>query len=150
MRKKRIYLNPEKTKYCIVHLFKYRKEMQDFYFKEDRAKREDKHYNTLGVHLAYTVYTPVKGKKNKWKPGPITGSVLLNLQNCGAGIVTHELMHAVLWAYRHEEKEHDNQYPIIIHDMEEEEEILHRHTLAVMAFYRWYWKIKDKVRSVQK
>lgn len=154
MRKKRIYLNEEKTKYCIVKLYKTLNEMQTAYAKQ--CPYDKNHNQVLGVHNAFELFAPINkkekidknlliGKSTKnFRLLPQSGIVFLSLKNCGAGIVTHELMHAVLWAYKH--KINKQQYPIIIKNMKEEELILRYHTLAVMEFYKWYWKIKSKVK----
>lgn len=68
-----------------------------------------------------------------------TGTILLSLEYCGAGIVTHEIMHGILWARKNGFKK--QQYPIVIKTMEEEENILQDFTYAVQFFYNWYWKI---------
>lgn len=156
MKKKVIYLNTENTKYCVVELYKTLKEMQLAY--KERCPHDKSHFKVLGVHQAYEKFKapknipmPKEGDSRKYyevniskvKIAPETGTVFLNLKHCGAGVVSHELMHAVLWAYKH--KKMKKQYPIIIKNLKEEELILRYHTLAVQEFYRWYWKIKDKI-----
>lgn len=88
----------------------------------------------LGVHCPYEKY---RGRKLS----PETGTVFLAVEYCGAGIVSHELLHAVLWAHKH--KRNKRQYPIVIENMRQEENILHNHTYAVEQFYRWYWKVVE-------
>src|SRR5688500_6865677 len=45
-------------------------------------------------------------------------TIFLAFHECGAGVATHEIMHAILWAWKfHKEKQ---QYPIVINSMEEE------------------------------
>lgn len=138
MRTKRIYLNTKKTKYCIVRLFKRNNEMQLSY---DKHKSNNGKGKVLGAHCGYEKYTT---SQPRWGVLPETGTVFLSLENCGAGVVTHELMHAVLWAWKH--KRLKNQYPIVIKNMNQEEEVLHNQTYAVHQFYNWYWKIKSKVK----
>lgn len=136
MKSKRIYLNEKKTKYCIVKLFKKRKEMHEYYSKE----KPDEKFNEflLGVHLAYERWDKKTGKIKSE-----TGTVLLSLEDCAGSIVSHEFMHAILWAYKH--KKYKKQYPITIKDMKEEEKLLHRMSLAVHNFYSWYWDVKKLV-----
>jgi hypothetical protein len=106
--------------------------MQDYYKKHcaDRGLKDKGHYNVSGVSLHYE--NRVNGKCQ-----PETGTVLLCLDHCGAGVVSHEFLHAVLWAYKH--RKNKKQYPIIIKNMREEEDILQNHTFAVTQFYNWYW-----------
>lgn len=130
---KRIYLNTQKTKYCIVKLFGKKKDMQDYYFSF--SPQDADHYLCQGVSIHYEKINAVNNKLS-----PETGMVLLHFGSCGAGIVTHELMHAVLYAYKH--KKYKKQYPIVIKNMAEEERILRNHTFAVREFYKWYWKVE--------
>lgn len=139
MKKKKIFLNTDKTKYCWVKLFKTKKEMQAAYKKF--KPQDGNHDEVLGVHCGYEKWIVKKGKKTICHPE--TGIVFLSKENCGAGVVTHELMHAILWARGH--KMHKRQHPIVIKSMEEEEAMLHNHTYAVMQFYDWYWKIEKKI-----
>jgi hypothetical protein len=58
----------------------------------------------------------------------------------GVGVMTHELIHAAFWAYKFN---HDKeQYPLVINNIDEEEEIAYSHTLATRQLYTWYWKIE--------
>lgn len=109
------------------------------------------HDKVLGVHVAYMHFVPPKGQVPKkplsikkcrelFKLSPHTGIVLLSLENCGAGVVSHELMHAVFFAHN---IQNNNQYPIKVKNMGEEENILRCHTLAVETFYDWYWRITE-------
>lgn len=70
-------------------------------------------------------------------------TVFLSCQNAGAGIVSHELLHAVLYAYKY--KKNKKQYPIIIRSMNEEDKILRNHTFAIIQFYKWFWKVTKEV-----
>jgi hypothetical protein len=139
--KKIIYLNKEHTKFCRVILFKDKKEMQRTY-KRLRPK-DTYHFKTLGVHWPYTLLEIDKNKNTRLSKE--TGTVLLSYKNCGAGIVTHELMHAVLWSWRHHKNK--EQYPITIKNMKEEEDILQCHTYAVKQFYNWFFKIENKLKN---
>lgn len=119
--------------------------MNDYYV---RARPKDcGHYKVLGVHLCNSWYHVYKSGKSKHYPH--TGNVLLYFDGCGAGIVTHELMHATLYAWNCKDLSKP-QFPIIIKSLKDEEEILHNHTHAVMQFYRWYWRIADKVKKAMK
>lgn len=94
-------------------------------------------YNTLGAHLAYYKYNQTK---TGWRMARETGTVLLSLAHTGAGVVTHELLHAVLWSWKL--KKGHPQYPIIIVGMQDEEELLLNHTRAVKQFYNWFYKME--------
>lgn len=106
--------------------------MRAYYSLYCNLRSMDYDSNILGVSLHYEIYCGRKVKND-------TGKVLLSLQDCGAGLVSHELLHAVLWAYKH--KRSKKQYPIVIKNMNEEEKILQNHTYAVKQFYNWYWKV---------
>ncbi|HEV7514511.1 MAG TPA: hypothetical protein VGO27_22650 [Candidatus Acidoferrum sp.] len=120
--------------------------MRDEYKKQSP---KDEHHNLVqGVHLARTLiqlpkkYHKVEKLTQKiWDSGklqPQTGIILLSKTHCGAGVATHEIMHAVLWGRAR--RKNKPQYPIKIGSMNEEEDILRDFTLAVMQFYRWYWR----------
>lgn len=130
--KKKIFVNENNYVWCRVYADK--KEMQRYY--EKVGGNDSDHYKCSGVALNYERWCFSGNKKTQVSME--TGTVLLHLKSLGAGIVSHEFMHAVLWAHKH--KKGKNQYPIIIKDMKEEEEILHNHTYAVRNFYSWYWK----------
>jgi hypothetical protein len=135
----RIYLDEEKTKWCKVLVFKERYDMQKYYLRHDKKKFDKDHFHTEGVHMAGVLYR-VEEDGSTFLHGE-TGVVLLHFDQCGAGIISHEFGHAVLWAYNFSiEKE---QYPLVINSMEEEEIILHDLYRAVSSFYQWYWKAVD-------
>jgi hypothetical protein len=134
-KKKKIWLNGKKTKYCFVKLFKCKKDMQAEYRKE--SPHDDLHDKTLGVSL-HRVYVDAKSLKMT----PCTGIVLLSVENCGAGVACHEIMHAVLWAHKHSKNK--KQHPIFIKSMDEEEEILHNFSYAIRQFYNWFYKVTAK------
>ena len=133
VRWKKIFLNERHTKYCIVKLYNTKLLMQQAY-KEFKSK-DDNHYKVLGVHCPYEKFNGNKLSKE-------TGTVFLNLDHCGAGIVCHELAHAVLWAHKH--KRNKKQYPIVLKNMKDEEVVLHNLTGAIAQFYAWYWTIESK------
>jgi hypothetical protein len=139
-RQKKIWTDKKKGKYCIVKLFKTKIDMQNAY--KDRCPSDTQHYRCLGAHNAYEkVKVESDGEMTTMNE---TGTVFLNLEFCGAGIVSHELMHAVLWAHGH--KKNKKQYPIVIKNMKQEEAILQNHTIAVIDFYKWYWKIEKQFK----
>ncbi len=121
-RSKRIILNKEK--YCIVRVYYDKKEMRKDAMKVNEYVSPD----IEGVHFPY--------KRSALKNKNETGMLLLHKNKCGAGVVCHEFMHAILWAFNNKEK----QYPILIDSMDEEEEILLGLTKAVKQFYNWYFK----------
>jgi len=131
MKSKKIWLGREKKKYVVVKVADTREEMQAFYEKWTGSEQE----SVEGVHLAFTRFEKHKDGRCM---SPQTGIVLLHRGRLGAGVVTHELMHAVLWAKQHKWKRED--YPRVIRSMDEEERLLHQHTYAVQQFYDWYWK----------
>jgi hypothetical protein len=135
-RRKRIYLNEGRTKYCIVRVYKRKRDMQEAY--KVFSPQETDPFSVAGVHCGYDLLKV--GEDGKSVLGPETGTVFMNYGQCGAGIVAHELGHAVLWAHKHNKKK--EQYPIIIRNMDEEEEILYHQTLAVQQFYNWLYSIE--------
>lgn len=135
---KRIWLNFPHKKYCQVILYEKKFEMQKDYARY--SPQDGNHYKTLGVHHGFDKLIIEPGKKAKLSPQ--TGIVRLCLEHCGAGVVSHEFMHAVLWANGH--KRYKKQYPIVIKNMKEEEKILHNLTYAVRQFYEWYWKVTNR------
>lgn len=139
MRSKRLYFDRKKKHYTVVKLFKTVKEMQVYYKKI--SPDDGNHFDTLGVCINRTLFK-VKGKK--WIIQPKIGEVLLNLPHCGAGIATHELMHAAFFAYKMSAKK--KQYPIVLKSMEEEEDLLYSFTYIVKQFYTWYWDIKKHIK----
>ncbi len=143
-KKKKIWLNGKKTKYCDVMLFRSQKKMQDYYRS---VCPKDKHHSTVrGVSTCWEMYG-ADADGSFIKPlilSPKTGEVLLCMKYSGAGIVCHELMHAVIWARKH--KIMKKQYPVVIRSMNEEEELLHDLTRALQQFYSWYWKVEKDLK----
>lgn len=135
MKTKKIYLNGKKSKYCLVRLFDKKKDMQKAY--KESCPTDKNHDKTLGAHHAYEAIIVEKGKRDRLSPE--TGTLFCSLENCGAGVISHELMHAIFWARGH--KFMKKQYPIIVQNMKEEEELLHNFTYAIIQFYNWYWRI---------
>lgn len=140
MKQRKIFLNKKNNRYCVVKLYKTKKEMQDAYKKA--SPKDANHFKVSGVHMAY-VKLYIK-KKGKTILSHETGTILLNLENCGAGVVGHEIMHSILWAHKH--KRNKEQYPIVINNMKEEEEILHNFTYAIRQFYNWYWRVEKQIK----
>jgi hypothetical protein len=156
MKQKKIYLNTDKTLYCIAKLFKKKKNMQEAYKKF--SPNDKNHFKVLGAHRAYEKWLVSKKPKIRVsKKGVVkafmstklkgieteTGTLFLSLEDCGASVISHEIMHAVLWANKF--KKYKKQYPITIKSMEEEERILYNFSFAIRQFYNWYWEIKSKV-----
>lgn len=139
VRQKRIYLNEGHTKYCVAKLYKTRELMRQAY---KDYKPSDGCSEVSGAHCPFKAL--IFKKKKRAILSPHTGILFLNLQDCGAGIICHEIAHAVLWAHKH--KRHKEQYPIVIKDMDEEEEILYHLTYAIRQFYNWYWEIKKLIK----
>lgn len=115
--------------------------MQEAYKKFRPQDRN--HFKVSGCHCGYELLKVRRGKKTRLSKD--TGTVFLSFGHCGAGVVTHELAHAILWAHRH--KRGKQQYPIVIKNMKEEEEILYNLTYAIRQFYTWYWKIEKEFKK---
>lgn len=140
-KRKRIYLNGKRTKYCVVRLFSKKKRMQKEYKK--RCPNDKGHFKISGAHNAYDCFTiKVDGSE---KPSKETGTVFLHINECGGGLIAHEFGHAVLWAFKH--VPHKTQHPIVIDSMDEEEEILYNLTYAISQFYTWYWKVVKEMKK---
>jgi len=133
----RLYLRRDCKKWAIVRLYDTKKEMQSALKKFKPGIKN--HLRTLGCHCAYDLYKIAKGRTRTLGE---TGTIFLNQKHCGAGIATHEILHAVLWAHNH--KRGKQQYPITINSMKEEEDLLHDFTFAVRNFYNWFWKVDKK------
>ena len=133
--KNRIYLNRNKKKWCIVQLYNFKYDMQQDYVKY--CKERGQEYNP--VKGASTHYWKSKGKLLSGE----TGTVFLSVEDSGAGVVTHELMHATLFANQHNETK--THYPIVIKNMRQEETILHNHTYAVIQFYNWFYRVAKAI-----
>lgn len=138
VKRKRIYLNTSNTKYCTVWLFKHKREMQEVYEKYTSATDN----KIAGAHSGHTAF--VIEKDGTEKITPCTGIVFLCYERCGAGIVSHEFLHAVLWAWGHGfRKVDDSRFPIVIKNLIEEEEVCYNLTYAVGQFYKWLYGIED-------
>jgi len=129
----------------MVKVFKRKADMQAAYDAANRAKGVVDGDNVQGVHLGYTRYGP--NGDGTYTLHPESGTVLLYFGSCGAGVVSHEFMHAVLWAVTHQKSGDDPEdycehYPIIIDNMDQEEVLLHNLTYAVRQFYNWLYKIE--------
>lgn len=141
-KRKKIWLNEKKTKYCTTRLYRDKKEMQKYY---------DLHCDShavkgLQIAGASMHWVMINGLTKKVTGE--TGMVLLCMERTGAGVVSHEFLHAVLWAHKHHK--HKKQHPIVIKNMKEEEEILHNLSYAVRQFYNWYWKVEKEMQPVKK
>lgn len=141
---KKIKVNKEGN-YVIAHLFKDIKAMRAKY--KELAPEEQDHNKIGGVCINREYYKAVSTNydditlEHKQKQ---TGFVLTCLDYANAGVVAHELMHAVLFAHGISKVLCKEQHPIIIKDMAEEEVILYAFTEAVNSYYRWYWSLKDR------
>lgn len=138
-RRKKIWLTLDKKKYCYVRVYPDKASMQEAY-RAYRSYDGKNGWKILGAHSGYTRYVCEKGKRCKTLPE--TGTVWLSKENCGAGIVAHELMHAVIWARTHRARWTD-QYPFVIKNMNEEEKLLHNLTYAIRQFYTWFYDQPD-------
>lgn len=136
----KIFVNRRKTKWCIVKVYSFKYDMQVAYKKF--RPHDTHHFHVAGVHCGYELLRISKSKKEVMTGE--TGTIFLNVDQCGAGIATHEIMHAILWAKNH--KRNADQYPIVIKNMKEEESMLMDFTYAVQQFYRWYWKVYKRLK----
>lgn len=136
-----LLVNKERNKKCKLRVYFSKKEMQDYY--KNACPNDENHYRTAGVHHAY--YKIKDAEDGTEIVSNETGMVLLCWEQCGAGIVSHEIAHAVLWARSHDVNNTsiESQFPIVIKNMNEEEELLHNLTDAICQFYKWYWKKVD-------
>lgn len=73
-----------------------------------------------------------------------TGYVLTCNEYSGAGVICHEIMHAILFANGISKIKFKKQHPIIIHSINDEERLLYAFTDAIRQFYGWYWSLRDK------
>lgn len=140
MKSKKLFLSRDNEKYCVVKLYDTNKKMQRGYDRSVHKNVKD-YAKVLGAHCGYVCIDTTTGKEH-----PETGTIFLSLENCGAGIAGHEIMHAVLWGWKH--KSMKRQYPIKIKNMDEEEEILHSFTHMISQFYDWYWSITDEGKFI--
>lgn len=136
---KKVWLTTDKKKFCIVRVYPAKKDMQEAY--ETFRPGDRGHDKVLGAHCGYEKLDMSPGKRMKLSPE--TGTVFLSMESLGAGIVAHELMHAVIWAKTHK-KGWTDQYPFTIKGIAEEEKLLHNLTYAIRQFYDFYWKKLDK------
>lgn len=124
-------------KWCIVRVYKTKKSMQIAYKKF--RPNDLGHFKTLGAHCAYDLIKI--GRDGRTVTSGETGTIFLHKNKCGAGIACHEILHGVLWAFRH--RRNKIQYPFVLKSMEDEEELLHNFTYAITQFYQWYWEIEN-------
>lgn len=95
-------------------------------------KPEDLNHDKVeSVHCAYTFIEEYDDGSEEYSKK--TGIIMTNSEGLDVGVIPHEIMHAVLWAYNHSEDK--VQYPIVINNMEEEEIILHAFSNALQQFY---------------
>jgi hypothetical protein len=131
--RKKVFLDQHRSRYCWVLVYRTKTQMLRAYAAQRPLERNQEH--CLGVHCAHERRRLIGGR---WRTLADTGRVLLSEENCGAGVVAHELMHAVLWAYSHRKRK--EQFPLIITGMAMEEELLHSLTAALKQFYPFYWQ----------
>lgn len=136
----RLYMNRKKTKYCKLLLYAFKYDMQVAYKKY--RPHETKQMRVAGAHCGYVLLRIRKDKREILTRE--AGTIFLSMENCGAGVVTHEILHAILWAHGHTKDK--QQYPFTIKNMKHEEEILYDFTHAVSQFYNWYWKVEKKLQ----
>lgn len=104
-------------------------------------RSEDRKYYVLGCHVPRRWY---KVGKSGWKSQKKTGTVFLCYEYCGAGVVSHEFLHAAMYAFRHT-KLKGQQYPFEIKTMDQEEKFLRMHTSVVTKFYVWFFSIQKEL-----
>lgn len=128
----------KKAKYVTVRIFHRLKDLRWFYRK---LRPQDDHIDkTLGAHVGYTIDRE-KSKEKYWYE---TGTVLFSAKHCGAGLISHEFLHALFWAHGHTpDKE---QYPLTISfkNMDDEEAFCYLMTDLVGSFFRWFYKLERK------
>lgn len=136
-RSKEIYVNEQGTKYVKVFVYSTKLEMQAAYKKF--SPQDGNHNKVKGAHCAYNKYIIPKGGKRKYLSHE-TGTIFLCYPSCGAGVISHEFLHAVLWAHQHTKTK--KQYPVVIKDMKQEETICYSLTRCVKEFYNWLYRIE--------
>lgn len=135
--RKKIWVSDRR--YVWVRLYKTRKDMLE-YADSRNSDKEPFDRNLAGCHFAYRQYVVGEGTP---KFIAESGTVLLNMEYLGAGIVAHELLHAVLWAFKHSTRKKDN-HPLAIKDMKQEERICYALTDACIDFWNWWVDRKFK------
>ncbi len=140
--RKKIKVNKEGN-FVWAYLFKDIKDMREFYKKV--SPNDTGHDNVVGVCINRELFNVGKSGKMTLKNKILqTGFVLTCLDFVGESVVTHEIMHAVLFADGVSKVKFKKQYPIIIKDMVDEERLLYAFTEAVNDYYLWYYRLKDK------
>lgn len=115
---------------------------QEWVVKDDALQNVGENFD--GLNCPYIAYNLLScGKEFLSKK---IANIFLYFDECGVGVVSHELLHASLWAWKFSNLK--QQYPIIINNMDEEEEVLHIHTDALRQFYIWYWKVEKYFKKI--
>ena len=98
---------------------------------KELSPEQGEHDEVESVHCAYTFFDEYDDGSKEYSKH--TGILLTHSEEMMAGVIEHELMHAIFWAHKHHaDKE---QYPIIITNMEEEEILLGNFTHALNQLY---------------
>lgn len=129
IKKKKLFLNVRKTRYCWVKVYDSAENMREAAKKSTSQNVND----AVGLHEAYRRF-------HKGKFVPETGIIYLNTKWMGAGVVDHEIMHAIFWAWKNNKDK--KQYPIVINNMKQEENILQNLTFAIRQYWLWYFKFE--------
>ncbi len=139
--RKKIIVNKQGN-FIWAYIFKNIDEMRTEYKKMCPMETGHEVIGAVCINREYFKANKVKDMKkiNKMKH---TGYVLTCLDYVGAGVVSHEFMHAVFFANGISKVKFKKQYPIVINNMKEEETLLYAFTDAVKSYYKWYWKLKD-------
>jgi hypothetical protein len=129
-----------KSLYCEVHIFDTKEEMYAF------DNNTDKDYEAKFIGIDHWI---VKGKKNNpsVRKTPFYGILVFFKDQCGGGVVSHEMTHATLaWARRKKfdltrlaDEPDDNP----VHVSSAEEDFAWVLGNLVSQFYRKYWDTRE-------
>ena len=123
---KRIWLDTRKTYYSTIRIYDCNESMQKFYNGYNRYKGM-KVDPVLGASLHYEKLNVTNDTSS-----PDIGIILLSRDNLTTDITHHEILHAVIWAWKF--KPYKRQHPITIYSMKQEEELLHNFSFAIKQF----------------
>jgi hypothetical protein len=134
---KKIVVNNKTGKFCIFRLYGSRGDMIAGH--NEFCPTSKVGADMLGAHAGIWRFVLRGYRRALYKQ---TGVVFLCVEHCGAGVVGHEIMHAVMFARNH--RMSFRQYPVVIKELAEEEEMLYDYTDATMEFYCWFYDVAKK------
>lgn len=140
--RKKIVVNKEGN-FVWAYFFLNKKDMRNFY---KQLSPDDREHNIVGgVAINREMFKCDSEKKiTLGLKSKQSGFILTCADYAGAGVVCHEIMHAVLFADGISKVKIKKQYPIIIKSMNDEERLLYAFTNAIRQYYTWYYRIIKK------